>query len=277
MVKDLGVSANVAPNIVVTLTTFILGFLITWTAGYVSRFVKKIKYRRILKVIIRQYLDRCKLQIEELENFTKQKGFLHGQGFTIVMASNFSQTYLSNLDVKVFVENFSSIFKRGRAKQVAELFELIERIKFSKERLDEVVAKVDERYKDEKKIYDDNLTGIRKLQEDLRLRYHNKEVESEFASYLESIPKAFKNWIDKGAPTNMIDTLNGIVNPIYDSSVKVDVNEVSREMIDFTLNCRQAVVNLELGESVLREQILHTKEIHEKSYSKGIEILDDWS
>ncbi len=277
LVNELGVSSAVAPNIVVTLTTFILGFLITWTTGYVSRVIKKYKYRGILKVIIRQYLERCKLQIEELDNFAKQNGFLYGDGYTITIASNFSQNYLSNLDVKVFVENFSSIFKRGRAKQVAELFELIEKIKYSRELLNNMIDKVDERYKEQSKIYDDNLTGIRKLQEDLDLKYNGKQIGIEFELYLKSIPTAFKNWIDKGSSTKMIDTVNDIVNPIYDSSVKARINDVSREMIDFTLNCRQAVINLKKGEEVLREQIIHTKVIFEKSHKNGVEILEDWS
>ena len=275
--NELGVNSAVAPNIVVTLTTFIFGFIITWTAGYISRLIKKYKYRNILKVIIRQYLERCKLQIKELDNFAQQEGFLYGDGYTVNITSNFSENYLSNLDVKVFVENFSSVFKRKRATQVAELFELIERIKYARELLNNMIIKVDDRYKEQSKIYNENITGIRKLQEDLPLKYNGKQVESEFEMYLKSIPATFKNWKEKGSSTKIVDTLNEIVNTIYNSSVNVKVNEVSREMIDFTLNCKQAVSNLKMGEEVLREQIIHTKVVFEKSYEKGIEILEAWS
>ena len=98
-------------------------------------------------------MERCKIQSYEFDKLLIQPGYLFGNGYKIVVASNFSQNYLSTLDVKVFIENFSSIFKRGRAKQIAEFFELIENVKFVRELLNNTIDYTYESYKENNKLY----------------------------------------------------------------------------------------------------------------------------
>ena len=41
LVQDLGIQPNVAVTIILSLFTFSLGFIITWAAGGISKWVKK--------------------------------------------------------------------------------------------------------------------------------------------------------------------------------------------------------------------------------------------
>jgi hypothetical protein len=92
MVQDLGVQPNVAVSIILSLFTFSMGFIITWTAASISRALKRKNYKKSLRIIIRNCLDSCQKQYILLENFSNQKGFLHGENYSISIKSNFAQT-----------------------------------------------------------------------------------------------------------------------------------------------------------------------------------------
>jgi hypothetical protein len=220
LIKELHVPEANAGNIVVTLFTFFLGFLITWGASFSIKLYKKHNYRKILKVILRQYFDRCKIQNEELEKFSEEKGWLFGDGYKIIIASNFSQTYLSGLDIKVFIENFSSIFETGRAKQIALLFEVIENVKYGRELLNNITDVTFKNYQENNKIYNDNLDNLRMLHDDIPVKYDGKLIDVSLVSFLEGITQIFTQWACNSKSTLLNDTLEQIVNPIYDLGVK---------------------------------------------------------
>ena len=50
LVQDLGVQPNVAVTIILSLFTFSLGFIITWTASGISKWVKRKNYKKSFKI-----------------------------------------------------------------------------------------------------------------------------------------------------------------------------------------------------------------------------------
>lgn len=110
--SQLGIQRSVVVTLILTLSTFSLGFIINWTASYIIRGVKKRRYRKSLKVIIADFLQSCNRQSKEFENILTQKGYLHGENYIIPNKSNFGQNYLTGLDISVFIENFSANFKK---------------------------------------------------------------------------------------------------------------------------------------------------------------------
>ena len=63
LIQDLGVQPNVAVKIILSLFTFSLGFIITWTASGISKWVNRKNIKRVLKCSdCSQYLTACKTQ-----------------------------------------------------------------------------------------------------------------------------------------------------------------------------------------------------------------------
>src|SRR5205085_2526608 len=74
LVHDLGVQPNVAVTIILSLVTFSLGFVITWTAAAVSKWTKRKNYKKSLKIVIKNFLEACQKQQQLLEVFSTHKG-----------------------------------------------------------------------------------------------------------------------------------------------------------------------------------------------------------
>jgi len=276
LVNDLGITANVAVTIILSLLTFSFGFIITWIASAISKWKKRINYRKSLKILIRDFLASCEKQYLIMENFKDHKGFLYGEDYKISIKSNFSQNYLSSLDVSVFIENFSSTFKKSRASEISQIFEIVETVKTSKETFKEQISYYYSRYDEYFKLYNENLDNLRRIQDDLALEYNGKTVDERLASYIFSIFKTYSDWKQKGASTIINETFTEIVNPLFDTALKTAPNEISRKIIDYCLKCRLAVEEISNIEKHMKEEIDEVRKIHEVSFNNGIAIINNW-
>jgi len=276
LVQDLGIQPNVAVTIILSLFTFSLGFLITWTAGGISRWVKRKNYKKSLKVVIKHFLESCQTQYVLLGDFSKQKGFLHGENYKISIKSNFGQNYLSTLDIKTFIENFSSIFKKERAQEISDLFEIVETVKTSKDAFKEQIKVYYSSYNENLKKYNENIDSLRKLQDDLALQYNGKTIDAELASYIHSISCTFTEWKKNGANININATSTEIVSPLFETALAFPPNAISRKIIDNCSQCREAVENIANVERYMKDEIKALKDVHENSYEKGMLIFNKW-
>ena len=276
LVQDLGVQPNVAVTIILSLFTFTLGFIITWTAAGISKWVKRKNYKKSLKIVIKNFLKSCKKQHLLLETFSTHKGFLHGENYNISIKSNFGQNYLSTLDVKTFIENFSSIFKKTRAQEIADLFEIVETVKASKETFKEQIKVYYSSYDENLKKYNENLDGLRKLQDDLALEYNGKTIDAQLANYISTIVGTFTKWKEKGANINVHATNTEIVTPLFETALTLPPNLISRKIIDYCIQCRTSVENITNVEEYMKDEIKALKKVHEDSYNNGVTILNKW-
>lgn len=238
LVNDLGVQPNTAATIILTLFTFSLGFIITWTAAAISKWLKRKKYRKSFKIILNDFISACKIQYQELEKFPLQKGYLNGGDYTITVKTNYGLKYLANLDINVFIDNFSSLFKKNRAAEVSQLLEIVEQVKSDRESIKELIDFTYLKYSESFDIYNENLDSLRKLYENLPLKYNGTAIEANFHIYIQSIIDTFNRWNEKGALTHINVTLDQIVNPLYTEAKKISQNEISRDVIEHTLKCR---------------------------------------
>lgn len=276
LVQDLGVQPNVAVTIILSLFTFSLGFIITWTATAISKWVKRNNYKKSLKVIIKHFLKSCQKQYLLLEPFSSQKGFLHGENYNISIKSNFGQTYLSTLDIKTFIENFSSFFNKTRAEEISDFFEIVETVKTSKETAKEQIGTYYSNYDENLKKYNEGLDGLRKLQDDLALEYNGKTIDAQLANYISSIVATFTKWKHGGASTNIHVTNTEIVTHLFDTALSFPPNVISRKVIDHSIQCRAAVENISNVEGYMKDEIETLKNVHKDAYERGTTIFNKW-
>ena len=276
LVQDLGVQPNVAVTIILSLFTFSLGFLITWTAAGISKWIKRKNYKKSLKIVIKNFLESCQKQHLLLEDFSTHKGFLHGENYNISIKSNFGQNYLSTLDVKTFIENFSSILKKNRAQEISDLFEIVETVKTSKETFKEQIKIYYSSYDENLKKYNENLDSLRKLQDDLALEFNGKTIEVELANYISTIVNTFTKWKENGASIHVHSTNKEIVTQLFETALTFPPNPISRKIIDNCIQCRTAVENITNVEEYMKDEIKTLKKVHEDSYNRGVTILNKW-
>lgn len=276
LVQDLDVQANVAVTIILSLFTFSLGFIITWTAAAISKCVKRWNYRKSLKIIVGNFLNSCQQQYLSLEKFVGQKGFSEGENIYFSIIANFGQNYLSTLDIKTFIENFSSFRMKNRAKEIADLFQIVENIKVSKETFKEQVKVYYTSYEKAHEKYNENLDGLRKLRDDLALEYNAKPINKQLADYISSIAAVFTNWTQNGANTSINATNTEIVLLLFNEAKANPPNAISRKVLDYCIQCRISVESISNCERYIKEEIDTLMVIHKDSFEKGTLILNKW-
>ena len=276
IVNNLGTDRNVAVTIIFSLLTVIVAQLFTWIAGLISKRKKRRGYKKSLRVIIRDFLKSCEKQYKEFEKFSEQKGYFYGEDYVISIAANYSQNYFEKLDISVFIENFYSL-KKTRAEEISEFFELIEKVRVSKVYLRDTLAICYEGYTKNLDLYNTNVDSLRRLHDNLSIRFDGHPVDENFANYLDSIVVIFKNWVDTGAVLNMQSTLDNLINPLFEQAKSSRPrNLLAQEIIEYCLKCRFAAENMKRYEALLKKTISESMEVHKTAYSRGKIITSQW-
>jgi len=277
LVKNLGVNSDVAVSVILTLFTFFFAYIISLIGSITVKKIKRRNYKKSLKIIINDFLKTCKKQYEEYEKFDEQKGYLFGEDYNIAVASSYSQNYLVNLDLNIFIENFSSLFRKNRASEISQLFESVEQVRATKEFLKENQKLTYEGYSKNLDIYNEHLDKLRKYHDLLVDRYAATTIESESTVLVKKIWEVFKTWKDNGGDTNVNSTLNQIINPLYDSAMRSRFqNKIASIVVENCLPCRMAVVNMKKSEDVLKSSIRESSDIHKRAYLTGSEVTKNW-
>jgi hypothetical protein len=201
---------------------------------------------------------------------------LHGENYNISIKSNFGQNYLSTLDIKTFIENFSSFFSKTRAGEISDFFEIVETVKTQKETAKEQIKTYYSNYDENLKKYNEGLDGLRKLQDDLALEYNGKTIDAQLANYISTIVATFTKWKQGGGSTHIHVTNTEIVTPLFDTALSFPPNPISRKVIDYCIQCRVAVENITNVEGYMKDEIKTLKDIHKDAYERGTTIFNKW-
>lgn len=263
-------------TVIVSLLIFFSGFFVNGFIKYIGKCVKKHNYRKTIIIIINQFNNRSRVQVDELDKVLSQKGYLFADGYDLKIASNFGLKYLSTTDVKEFMLNFTSLTARHRTIKIVNLFESIERVIQAKKMFDKIIESVHKSYQEQYKIYNDELTSLRKLQEDLPIKYKQLPEDIDFRNYLISIPRVFNGWIEGGCDSSIWSTYNILVKPWNEQAKAAPITEVSRLVIDHTLTCILAVENIQNAEKILKSQTLNAREMHAKASADGVVFVSQW-
>ncbi|MEJ8841503.1 hypothetical protein WG954_03855 [Lacibacter sp. H375] len=276
LVQDLEVQPNVAVTIILSLLTFCLGFIITWTAAGVSKWIKRRNYKRSLRVVIHNFLESCRKQYLLLEPLTKQKGFLEGENYNVFVKSNFGQHYLSSIDIKTFIDNFSSFFSKRRPQEIADFFEIVETVRAVKDTSKEQITIYQSSYDENLKKYNENLNELRKLNDEFALEYSGKNVNPHLVSYISNFASTFIKWIEGGGNKSVQATNFEIVTPLIEIAKSFPHGPHSRKIIDHCVQCRAAFENIYNVDEYMKDEIGNLRKIHKNSYDRGIALVKKW-
>jgi hypothetical protein len=276
IVNDLGVERDTAVTIVVSLVTFGSGYLVTGLIKAIHKWRKQISYRKILKIIIDDFLNLCEKQHRIFENYSKEKGFAEGSNVNISVVPNFSQNYLAEVDVSIFIENFSLFFSKKRGIQISEFFELVETIKSNKIDLRTNINMAIDSYNRNLITYNQNLHSLERFKDYLGVEYNDKSVDLSFVKYLNGIYHPFMDWHKKGKSTNLKDTNEQIIQPILANLRILMPDKISHEAITFCLLAEGAYVNIINAENLIKDIISESAILYKSTYEKGRLLVKNW-
>lgn len=274
--ETLDIPNAVAASIVVTLFTFSFGYLITWSVSAFSRRRKRYIYKKSLKLIIINFLSSCKLQHQELLKFDEQKGFLNGDNYTVIIKSNYAHNYLSKIDLKEFIENFSTI-RVKRAQEISDFFEIVETVRIVNELFKDQYKMFYSSYEKNLEIYNLNLDSLRKIQDDLILEMSAPTIiNPQVIKYIPTVLSVFENWAKNGASIIINATNDQIVGPLHQGAISNPPNNISKKILDHCMQCKMAVANIENIEKLMKEEILHLRSTFKHAYERGSELIIGW-
>ncbi len=273
----LGIDRKVSIPIVLTLSTFLLGFIINWTANAVIKWLKKRRYRTSLMVIINDFVHSCKAQEKINDKFTEQKGYLHGENYTLQIKSNFALNYLSKLDVASFIENFSRNFDSKRPEEICELFSLVENVRFQNEKLQEMMELTRQKYWEHADEYKKGLDGIRIIFDEFISEHREKkDVPKEVFDMVNPIGLIFKKWTDKGANKNIHNTHSEIVISVYNQTKTSKPHPYSTKLLNHCLDSMLAFDNIKNVEQVMKDEIAYSASVYKNAHDKIASIYNKW-
>ena len=204
LTNDFGVDRNTAATLIITIFTFLIGLIATLLTNYIITKIKKRGYRKGFKVVIKDFIDSCKRQYKTFINPTAEQKVLEGEDFVIRIVPNSSLSYLSSIDKKDFIINFSSIFNKKRPKVISKLFYIIESVKVVNDETPKGIIILFDKYSVQEHIFQEHLDELRKIND----QFINEILSPNFHShpekiFIENYLNIFKSWIENGQNTQL--------------------------------------------------------------------------
>lgn len=274
IVENYGVDRNSASSILLTLFTFLIGLFLTWLTSIIVKFIKRREYRKCLKLVIADFIKKCKRQHDINLTFFDQKGILQGENYSYSTVSNYGFKYLESLNVTDFTTNFLSVIKKKNAKRILKLFEIVEYIRVQKEQSQLMRSELFERFKNADTIYSTNLDALRKYHDDLVVKYKGESMEQNHESdFVIGIINIYNRWYKNGQNREIENTYNEIALEILNFSKKIKPNPMNRITIDYALECKLAYENMIHLDKLLRNDMQGSVWAYKKAYKLGDIIL----
>lgn len=150
------------------------------------------------------------------------------------------------------MQNFEPIFPRKiYSKAISKLFDQLSGIKSQNESLERDLNYFSDRFTVNEKEYQDNIEAIRKIVEELIVRFNGKTLDAEQGHLIQDCFDIMGNWVKNGAKTNMIDTYPEIVKPVLQLGKTHSTIPLVIPLTDHALKCTYAFGNIEKIEKFL--------------------------
>lgn len=251
--KQFGVNPDTTATILLTLIIFIAGIISTWLAGKIKEGKDKKSYRKSIKAILIEFQKSCNRQNELVHKSIDKIGLIAGKDFIVSFIPIGTLDYLTKIDLHVFLKNFEPNFpKKMYSKAISKLFDQLAVIRNQNESLEKDLKYFSDRFSVNEKNYQDNIEAIRRIIEELMVKFNGKELNIDQGGQLvQDCFDIISNWIKNGAKTNITDTYSEIVKPVHELGKIHKSIPLILPLTDHALKCIYAFGNIEKIEKFL--------------------------
>lgn len=249
-----GVDANTTATLVVTLFTFVTGFVITWIGYKVKECRDRVSYRSSYIILLKDLRKSCEKQCVHVEKSLLKSSLIHSQGFNITHVIISGINIFDRVDFNDFLQNFEPIFvSKKYNKAISKLFEVHELIKYINVEIFNTQKELFERFSKHEQIYYKNMSEIRNLIDALNMKYNGKNVEKDMGIILQSYFDIFNAWYMAGQPRDMSSTHSMLIKKLLEVNGNRFRHPLVLEFNNYALASDLAFQNIIATEEAMRD------------------------
>jgi hypothetical protein len=264
--KSYGVEANYSVTFIVTIFVFFLGEIFKWAGRKIKEFKDKHSYKKSLLLILKDFSKACEKQQRPVTASLEKAGFRTGNDFIINYVPIGTLGYLNTLDFNIFLKNFEPFFyKKNYSKAISKLFELIAQIKVQNDQITGFTKMMSEAYQKHEKQFNESVNGLRRLHDELGVRFNGAPLQEPDGPIIQGIFKIFGKWQQNGEKTDINSVHTDIVCKILELNRKHQNSHLILPANELCLNADIAYINIEKIEGMLFKKFNDFAHFHKRA------------
>lgn len=193
-----GIDGNTAATIVITLSIFILGYVVNGINNAVSVFIKRRNYRKIFSDVIETVASNIGLQSKMFHKSSENVNIMNPDDYVV---KTITITHLDNVDKLDFKDIYNAhfsgienIFNKKKLKAFNKVFGRLSLIKGIEGRLASQMSSFDERFHEHEQQWNEFIEKLRQLTDAITAATNGVNAPQAVANYLEGMDRIILRW-----------------------------------------------------------------------------------
>lgn len=223
---------NTVATLIITLTVFIFGFILTGLSRSIAAYRYRRNYRKIFKEMIIEIIRCTRIQSNNLKNLAETLNIENDDYFkfkkqNINLLNNFNQIPFDTF-YSAYFKGIENICHRKKLIAFNKVFGLIDSLlKNESQTIIELNKCLDDFNKHNDK-WNDSTEKVRLNIENIRLELDGQSIPKNIADFFQAIDQTVFNWQNLKNRSHYHVVYSQLILPILDSYVKNEVNDVIR-------------------------------------------------
>jgi len=233
------INDNTSATIIITLTVFILGYIITGLAKSISAYINRIKYRNLFKEMIIEIARCSEIQSDNINKLIgtiniANNGYFNLKKQNINLLNNFNQISFESFYGSYF-KGIENLFNRKKIIYFNKTFGLIDALTKNEIQILIELDKCVINFNKHADNWNDSTEKVKLSIEDLNLYLDGQDVPIYVGEFFQQIDKLISDWQKFENPTRYDIVYNNLIKPIiklYNENKHVDLVKISKTLLD---------------------------------------------
>jgi hypothetical protein len=193
-----GIDANTAATIIITVTIFVLGYVIAAINSSFSTYLKRRNYRRIFSDIMNSVVISIGKQADSL---SKSATKVHIKNFDDYVVTTVNITHLDNIDKLEFPDVYNgfltgpeNIFNNKKLKAFNKVFSHLSLIKDIESRLHSSMTEFNSILREHAKLWDESVDKLRQVIDATQTATNGTTLPAALVNYLQGVDTIILAW-----------------------------------------------------------------------------------
>ncbi|MDE3184950.1 MAG: hypothetical protein KGM16_16180 [Bacteroidota bacterium] len=224
-----------------------IGAFFTWIGKSINKNSDRKKYKESLNLLLNHFAQGCKNQHDSIRRSLKNSGLEKGNDFSITFPTIKTLTYLSDLDLSIFIKYYvSNKNKKLKSIAVTQLFETIGNINAIQIEAKELIEYFRKESGNYETNYRSSLQKVVSLHDTILNNFKVNDHSPNPNSMDDKLIQIFERWSQLGENKNSIfNTYNSIIKPTEALVYEFDKSTNSLILLDLVIPCHEAYINIE--------------------------------
>lgn len=230
---------NTSATIIITLTVFILGYIIMGLAKSISAYINRIKYRNLFKEMINEIARCAEIQSDNINKLIgtiniANNGYFNLKKQNINLLNNFNQISFESF-YGAYFKGIENLFNRKKIIYFNKTFGIIDALTKNEIQILIELDKCVNNFNKHADNWNDSTEKVKLSIEDMNLYLDGQDVPIYVAEFFQQIDKLISDWQKFENPTRYDIVYNNLIKPIiklYNENKHVDLVKISKSLLD---------------------------------------------